>query len=427
MIDQSLGKSDGPAALRDKLLRMVAGADLHVEPAQPRTVVRGGDAIVTHCEISDRHGVGKYVRMLFLGEPNIVSIRSADLYDGEHDFGDVALRIGHDGATRDAARSRVFDAVGEHTVRRILCVPYGPDDVLNALAIKQIFGVPLCTYIMDDQNIYAKGIPDELMHELLCDSELRLAISPEMCLEYGAKFGRKLWYMPPLAPAALVANRLVPPPPFAQSRQGIIIGNIWGERWVDLLRSTVRDSGVTLTWHSSGEFRWLRCSKRDLMADSIVPADPLPEDVLIRTLRNTQFTVVPTGVLDGSDDRKHLAHLSLPSRITYMMAVSQIPILVLGSRDTAAAHFVEQFGIGMVAGYNRASFEKAVDHITRPEVNLEMRKRALAIAGRFTDAGAGEWIWRSLAGGGAMDARYEDLANGRKPRSDRLPAPGKMR
>lgn len=426
MIDQHLCNWDEPGALRDELLRMSAGADLNVWPATPRTVVRGGDAIVTYCEISDRHGVGKFVRTLFLGEPNILSIRSSDLYGGGHEFGDVALRIRHEGATRDAVYSRVFDAIGDSTVRRALCVPYTPDDILNALAIKEIFGIPLCTYLMDDQNIYASGIPDELMQELLDKSELRLAISPEMCQEYGTKFGRKVWYMPPLAPAGSVPSRLVPPPPDVHMRHGIIIGNIWGERWVELLRSTVRDSAVTLTWHSSGEFRWLRCSKDDLIADSIVPLDPLPEDVLIRTLRNTQFAVVPTGVLDGSDDRRFLAHLSLPSRITYMMGVSHIPILVLGSRDTAAAHFVEQFGIGMVAGYDRASFVKAVDHITRADVNLEMRKRALAVAGRFTDAGAGEWIWRSLARGRAMDARYEDLANGRELQRDGLPAPGRM-
>ena len=57
----------------------------------------------------------------------------------------------------------------------------------------------------------------------------------------------------------------------------------------DKSRNTVRDSGVTLTWHNSGEFRWLPCGKEDLIADSILPRDPLAEDVLIQTLRKTRW------------------------------------------------------------------------------------------------------------------------------------------
>jgi hypothetical protein len=125
-------------------------------------------------------------------------------------------------------------------------------------------------------------------------------------------------------------------------------------------------------------------------------------------------------VLDESDDRRFIAQLSLPSRIPYMMAVSQIPILVLGSRDTGAAHFVEQFGIGVVAGYERKAFVEAVDYITRPEVNLEMRRKALALAGRFTDVGVAEWIWQSLALGEPLDGRYEDLMPRERPDLSRL-------
>jgi hypothetical protein len=35
--------------------------------------------------------------------------------------------------------------------------------VRTAIAIKEIYGVPMCTYIMDDQNVCTSEIPDELM------------------------------------------------------------------------------------------------------------------------------------------------------------------------------------------------------------------------------------------------------------------------
>ena len=371
--------------------------------------MRDADAIVTHVEVCGRHGVGRLVERLFAGESNILSIRSANLYDGRQEFAGGGLCLAHEDQSAAAVLRRVRDAVGPSTVKRILCIPYFADDVRTALALQEIFGVPLCTYIMDDQNVCADGIPDALMRQLLEKSQLRLAISPELSSVYSAKYGCRMWYMPPLAPSGWIPSRVVGPDSEADARHGIIIGNIWGSRWVELLRHTVRDSGVMLTWHCSGEFRWLPCSKEDLVADSISPRDPLPEDALIRTLRETRFAVVPTGDLDNSDDRRFIAQLSLPSRIPYMMAVSHIPIVVLGSRATGAAHFVEQFGIGVVAGYERKEFLDAVDYITGPDVNREMRRNAFALAHRFADAGAAEWIWQSTARGEPVDRRYEDL------------------
>jgi hypothetical protein len=413
-------------AFAARLSAMMPGANrrLNAEPRpSPENVLQDADAIVTHVEVCGHHGVGRLVQMLFEGAPNILSIRSANLYGGRQEFGGAGLCIAHADTSPDAVARRVRDAVGRSTVKRILCIPYFADDVRNALALKELFGVPMCTYVMDDQNVCADGIPDSLMRELLAKSQLRLAISPELSTVYGVKYDCDVWYMPPLAPAGWIPSGLVAPLPEADGRHGIIIGNIWGQRWVELLRHTVRESGVTLTWYCSGEFRWLPCSKEDLIADSILPRDPLPEEVLIPTLRRNRFSVVPTGVLDESDDRRFIAQLSLPSRIPYMMAVSQIPILVLGSRDTGAAHFVEQFGIGVVAGYDRKEFVDAVDYITRPDANLEMRRRALALACQFTDAGAAEWIWQSLARGEPIDGRYEDLMPAKRPDLSRLLSP----
>jgi len=104
-----------------------------------------------------------------------------------------------------------------------------------------------------------------------------------------------------------------------------------------------------------------------------------------------------------------MAQFSLPSRMVYMMSTSHIPVIVLGSRDTAASHFVEQFGIGVTSGYDRASFRDAVEYITRRDVNLAMRRRGLLAAAHFVDTGVGEWIWESLARGEAFDRRFEDL------------------
>jgi hypothetical protein len=382
-------------------------------PMSPR--MEEADAIISHIEVNDTHGVGVLLQRLFSGQSNILSIRSADYHGGRQAFGDVALRVSHVCTSRDAVFSNVLASLGDRTVRRVLCVPYFPDDVRTAVAVKEIFGAPMCTYLMDDQNVCAQGIPDELMRELLAKSALRLAISPELRVAYEIKYGFPVWYMPPVVAGRLVLPELNPAPLDSAPNHGVIIGNVWGSRWLSLLRQTVRHSGVTLTWYCSGGFRWTACSRDELIADSILPRDPPSDDELVEILRRQWFAVVPTGTLTDDDDRRFLAQLSLPSRLVYLAATSQVPILVLGSPQTAAARFVEQFGIGMVANYDRRLFKQAVASITRPEVSLAFRQRALAVAGKFSADGAGDWIWRSLALGTPFDRRFEDLMPEKRP------------
>ena len=130
---------------------------------------------------------------------------------------------------------------------------------------------------------------------------------------------------------------------------------------------------------------------------------------MVEVLRQAPFVVVPSGVLDHTDDRRFIAQLSLPSRIPYILATSQAPILVLGSAETAAARFVTAAGIGLVAPYGRSAFQDATERISRPDVNLEMRRAAVLLASRFADIGGAEWLWQSLARGEPFDGRYEDM------------------
>jgi hypothetical protein len=397
---------------RLRVLIAAAASDTVAPEGRSRTsrkaIVREADAIITHIEVNGQHGVGALTSRLFAGYPNILSIRSANYYNGEQDFGELHLCLSHEDPSRDAVFQTTLNALGENTVRRVLCVPYFADDVRNALAIKEIFGVPMCTYLMDDQNVCVDGIPDDLMRELLAKSALRLGISPELCFAYELKYGCKIHFLPPVVTARYIQSQTRAP---EMRREGVIIGNIWGQRWLDLLRETVRHSGVTLRWYSNGNFRWLNCSKEDLVRDGIIPHEgaPVPDEELVEILRQAPFAVVPTGVLDDTDDRRFIAWLSLPSRIPYIVATSHAPIVVLGDPRTGAARFVEQHLVGVVAPYKAEAFRAVVDDLLLPEVNLGIRRMALALAGRFTDVGTAEWIWQSLARGEPLDRRYEDM------------------
>jgi len=383
-----------------RLRSLTASASESSKPAE-----RSCDVIITPVEVNDCHGTGVFLQMLFGGEENVISIRSLDQYEGRQDFG-LPLKIVHGADSRDAAFARVEQALRGVAVRRVLCVPYQPDDVMTAIAIHGLFGASMCTFIMDDQNIALRGIEDGAMRELLEKSSLRLAISPEMRTAYERKFGLPFFYVPPLAPARLLPSQLHVPVTPPDARHGVVIGNLWSPRWPELLRRTVRNSGVTLSYPRGDS---LGIPAEDLRADGIFPHARMEDEELVRMLRSMWFAVLPSGTLDQSEDRRWMAEFSLPSRLVYLMSSSHIPVIVLGSRDTAASHFVEQFGIGVTSGYDRASFKNAVDHITQPEVNLAMRRRGLVAAGRFVDTGVGEWIWKSLERGEAFDRRFEDL------------------
>ena len=375
------------------------------------------DAIVTHIEVNDRHGVGVLIRRLFGHDDNILSIRSQDHYKGRQDFGAMHVCVSHSDTSRDVVFRTILKSLRGATVKRVLCVPYFPDDARNAIAVKEIFGVPLCTFLMDDQNLCADGIPDSVMKELLARSALRLAISRELCAGYEQKYGHKMSLMPPLVPTRLIPPLLNKPAIGAlQSHSGIIIGNIWGQRWIELLRETVRDSGITLRWYNHGEFRSLPCSRKALSIDGVIPqkGPPDPDERMVEILRQAPFVVVPSGTLDDTDDRRFIAQLSFPSRIPYIFATSHTPILVLGHPETAAARFVTGAGIGIVAPYGRRAFQDAVERITRPEVNMELRRAAFLLSIRFADLGASEWLWSSLAKGEPVDGRYEDLTPSRE-------------
>ena len=147
----------------------------------------------------------------------------------------------HSGLSRSEAYFDVVQALSGYTPRKTLCVPYYPADALSALAVTHTYSVPLCTYIMDDHNVASQGIPNELMAELLENSTLRLAISPELRDTYELKYGLKFWLLPPVVPSGLL--RLAPDRPDKkrlEAKRGILVGNIWSRNSLQALRATVR-------------------------------------------------------------------------------------------------------------------------------------------------------------------------------------------
>jgi hypothetical protein len=379
-------------------------------PSLPRAALTGADVIITPNEANPRHGIGILVERFFGAFPNTLSIRSQDSFGGEQKFGTHQLRISHAGLSRWESYELILKLFNGSTVRRVVCIPFFADDLITAICLRELFGCQLCIYVMDDNNIGAHGIPNDLFAEALWRASLRLGISPEIRDAYAEKYGIPFYVLPPLVEREhLLAEPVMPEAAITERRPGALIGNIWSQRWLDRLRHALKGSGVKLHWYGNINASWLNYSKEELEADGITTIGFLPEQDLIERLRWHPFAVIPSGSLDENDDRPELARLSLPSRIPFLAAVANLPLIVLGHPETAAAHFVKRFQIGVICPYDPSALQNAAGSICDPDNQWFFRRNAAEKSSALVLDHPGQWIWNSLEKGAPLDDRFEHL------------------
>jgi FkbM family methyltransferase len=384
--------------------------DLRFESLLQQTSIRNASVVVTANEVTQRHGTGALVKRVFPNDADIISVRSDNHYGGDHDFGVKSYYLPHRGLSRKSVFTNISYNFAEHDINRVFCVPYYSEDLLTAIALKELFGVPMATWIMDDQNISVNNIPDELMKEFLSKCSVRFATHPELRDAYENKYGLKFWLLPAVVPDALITTAIAAPTSEnCQQKAGAFIGSIWSQQWFQCLCESVKGAGVKLDWFGNSQYYWLTESEAELQAKGIYPQGLYPEDLLAEKLKDYPFVVVPTGTLDERDDQPQLSQLSLPGRILFNLATSNTPVILLGSPRTSAANFINRFQIGTVCDYIPESFSAAVNYVLDPNNQKKMRENAVKVAKHFSDKNIDDWIWQSLTDGQATDLRFESI------------------
>lgn len=371
--------------------------------------VADADAVITPNEITQKHGTGALVKRIFVNNNNIISIRSYDHYQRDHEFGNLSICIYHQGKPRHEIYQNILRELNGSTIKRIFCVPYFVDDILSAIAIKDLFNVPLVTYIMDDQNYYINKIPDDLMREFLSKCSLRLATHPELRDAYEGKYGKKFWLLPAIVPDRLInSDPIGANPELLKSKTGALVGSLWSEEWFEMVKDAILATGVKLDWYGNNEYFWLKETPEELEKQGIKSCGLVGETELAEKLKQYPFVVIPVGTLDEKDDRQEL-RLSMPGRIIFILATANVPVIIMGSKDTSAARFVKRFKIGVSCDYTKESFARAVEYITNNNIQEKMRYQAATIAKEFSDKGIEEWLWRSLEIEQPIDLKFEKL------------------
>ena len=405
--------------------------------------------VVSSVEINSRHGTGLLIQYLFDDFSEIATVASRSCYNGDR----VRSAVHHDLPHGTLARHEIYEYVlswfRNSPPKQAYIVPYFKTDLLIAIALKDLFGTSICIHFMDDNNIYDDEIPDHIMAESVEKAELSFAISSEMRNAYEQRYGKKFYVLPPIVPENLIKrgvdaesvaeeteasepevkryqrvvqflkgklsslrknrsnHKSVAP---KDSRRGILVGNVWDQRWLDMLRETVRGSGYEVDWYSNNpDAVWLNQQTSELANDGIHLRDALWGQDLVDELRRRPFAVMPSGTLCDNEPRESIARLSLPSRIPYVMSVSQLPIIVLGSKETVASRFVNRMGIGETIDYNSSQFSEVVSKIMTPESQKQIRTRAANVSPTFSATGLEKWLWDSVEKKMPADDRFEDL------------------
>lgn len=367
------------------------------------------DLIVSQSEICPSHGTGVLLRRLFEKNGPLIHLRSETSFGGTS-LGNVQLELKHSILSRLESFMTVAKVLRPHHVKRILCVPLNSDDIITAVAAYELFKAPLCLYLMDDGNIHQPSISDELMKEILDKAHLRLAIGPEMRDAYEQKFGQKIWVVPPVVPAAYIGK--VKAPSQSAANNCVLVGNIWSAGWLAELRRAARRSGIIIHWYGNSARHIPPAEEAEWARDGIHARGFVEEQQLLNCLQEYSFAIVPVGSSNSRDTHQWQAELSIPSRIPFLMAVANIPIMVLSAKENPAANFVRRFGIGEVCDFEPKNIRATVTEISSPQAQQKYRANAARVAEAFSAGGVGDWIWRSLELGMPCDEKFESLFKG---------------
>jgi len=372
-----------------------------LEPSAPPRLDLKRNLVVASSENCQKHGAGVLVKRFFGRHRDTISLRPATYYDGVEEAGAVHFYVPYRELPPRRLQTRLRHLFLPYALQHIMCVPFRREECLYALAAQEVSGARLCTYVMDDRNVLIPENDDAILGELFARSSLRLAISSELQMAYTIKYDHDFELMPPIVVdrSARRQNRWTPK--VRPATHVALVGSIWTDLQLkQLLRFVVR-ARLTVDWFG-------RQASTDLSNAGVNAMGFVSEQELADRLVDYPLVLVPSGMLDGTEQNEWLTRLSLPSRICFLLQ-TQTPCLVLGSKDTCASRHIMHLGIGRVIPYNDPDPQKAIAEMTDPAARAKMLRAAAAAADGFVMPEAGRWIWDSTDQGAALPAPFHEF------------------
>jgi hypothetical protein len=372
-----------------------------LEPTIPDYISAERDLVVASSENCQKHGAGVLMKRIVGSQFDVISLRPATHYAGVEECGTTNLCLPYEELPMPELETRIRRLLAPYKIRRIIAVPFDRETCLYTSAAHEVTGARLCAYVMDDRNVLTPATPDAVLEDVLRRASLRLAISSELQMAYMIKFNYDFEVLPPIVADRQARRENHWTPKVRPSTHGALVGSIWTSGQLVQMVKFVGRSGLTLDWFG-------RPPKEDLTGTGINVMGFVSEAELADRLTGYPFVVVPSGLLDGSEDNEWLTRLSLPSRICFLLQ-TRTPILVLGSKDTCASRHVAHLGIGRVMPYNHPDPAQVLGEFTAASNRATYLKNSAAAADGFVMPDAGQWIWASLDAGVAQAAPFHQF------------------
>jgi len=194
-----------------------------------------------------------------------------------------------------------------------------------------------------------------------------------------------------------------------ESQRGILVGTLWSNQILEQLARAVSEARIDVDWYGNSDASWLAFSEKQLAAKGVKPCGFISETELVTKLEEYAYAIIPSGSMDANDQRLEISKYSLPTRLSFLLAAGNIPMLVLGHRSTAAAAFVSRFDLGEVCGYDGSDLKKAIERLCSESRQEDIRKRSSALANHFSAKGVGRWILDSMEAGKPVSLEMESL------------------
>ncbi|HEU5081161.1 MAG TPA: hypothetical protein VFT72_18255 [Opitutaceae bacterium] len=356
------------------------------------------DLLITGAESNQKHGAGVLLRRFFEDSREMITLRMGTCFRGVEQVGGINLVSTPLPDNEAQVANRLRRLFAPFKIRRIVVVPFERAEFIHAFAAKSVTGAPLCTYVMDDRNVYTPMVEDALVRRLFDASEFKLTISPEMQLTYGFKFGTNFDLLPPVVTNASLLRKNAWAPKKRPANHCTFVGNVWSQSQYNQLTTFFARTGLKADWFGKD-------GTAEFERAGIFGQGFLAEPELADRLTTYPFVVVPSGELNGTEENEWLTRLSLPSRIVFLLQCG-IPILVLGSPDTCAGRFVNKLDIGRVVSANHPNPHRIVQELTAPESRARILANISAAAEAFIMPATGAWIWNSLEKRMALPAPF---------------------
>lgn len=340
--------------------------------------------VITHNEISERHGTGALLVRLLRDVPRLLNIRTASHHPRVDLDIDCHLLASGSGDTSQAERCRQLLHISDHReIARILVVPFTEEECLIALAAKHIFGAEITLYLMDDQNIHHPNIRDSIFTDLIVASTRRFAICDALGEAYERKFKCPFeTLLPAMDDQYLQIHPL--DPVVGQNSSAVMIGNVWTHEWLERLTSLAESSGISIDWYGNVGEPFINRDAVHFEKKGVTFKGFLQESQLIQQIRKYPYAIVPTAEPQNDSGHAWMAFLSFPSKIITLTASGNLPIVLIGPDHSPGAKFVIEKNLGMVVPYQKEDLQRCHSALLNMEEQAVYRKSAAAVAHKFS-------------------------------------------